>query len=132
MLQPDCKFCFPLKSLNIFIKCVASLQQYFDGNYLVTLLFLGFVYNTHTTPADLSVDKKGCPVDAPDNDFDGVADYLDNCPATPEGYIVDPNGCFLDDDGDGVLNERDRCPSNPPGFQVDENGCTQLIRRSKG
>jgi len=84
------------------------------------------------TPADLAVDKQGCPVDAPDADLDGVADYLDKCPDTPDGYIVDQRGCFYDDDGDGVPNERDRCPSNPPGFQVDENGCTQMIRRSKG
>jgi len=78
------------------------------------------------TPGDLEVDKKGCPVNAPDADGDGVADYLDKCANTPKGLEVDETGCFFDDDGDGVPNEWDRCPSNPPGFQVDENGCTQL------
>ena len=33
-------------------------------------------------PADMSVDSVGCPVDT---DADGVADYLDKCPATPVG-----------------------------------------------
>jgi OOP family OmpA-OmpF porin len=42
------------------------------------------------TPAGVSVDKNGCPLDT---DKDGVADYLDKCPDTPAGVSVDKNGC---------------------------------------
>ncbi len=31
-----------------------------------------------------------------DNDNDGVPDYLDQCPDTPAGAVVDENGCSLD------------------------------------
>jgi len=36
-----------------------------------------------------------CPkkIDAPDMDRDGIADKLDQCPATPCGFIVDSYGC---------------------------------------
>lgn len=42
------------------------------------------------TPAGVTVDSVGCPVDS---DGDGVADYLDQCPDTPKGATVDENGC---------------------------------------
>lgn len=34
----------------------------------------------------------------------------------------------LDDDHDGILNEDDECPDTPEGKIVDENGCMKLIR----
>jgi OOP family OmpA-OmpF porin len=39
------------------------------------------------------VDAKGCPVDT---DGDGVADGIDQCPATPAGLKVDVNGCPIE------------------------------------
>ena len=30
-----------------------------------------------------------------DSDHDGVPDYLDQCPDTPAGEVVDTNGCSL-------------------------------------
>ncbi|UCD34027.1 MAG: OmpA family protein, partial [Nitrospiraceae bacterium] len=42
------------------------------------------------TPAGVTVDKNGCPLDS---DGDGVPDYLDKCPDTPRGTAVDANGC---------------------------------------
>lgn len=52
----------------------------------------------------------GCPKDA---DGDGIADYLDECPSTPAGASVLPNGCAPTGD----------CRRPRPGELVDEKGC---------
>lgn len=59
----------------------------------------------------------------PDTDGDGVFDYMDKCPGTPEGVKVDASGCPLDTDGDGVYDYMDKCPGTPKGLSVDEVGC---------
>ncbi len=56
----------------------------------------------------MSVDSVGCPVDT---DADGVADYLDKCPATPVGVKVNVQGCPIDTDGDGIPDYLDKCPT---------------------
>ena len=58
-----------------------------------------------------------------DSDKDGVADYVDNCPDTPEGAPVDESGCPLDTDKDGVPDYKDNCPETSEDVNVDENGC---------
>lgn len=73
------------------------------------------------TPAGVTVDGAGCPVDS---DRDRVADYLDSCPNTPQGARVDAKGCVLDGDGDGVRDDLDRCPTTPQGEAVDAAGCS--------
>jgi outer membrane protein OmpA-like peptidoglycan-associated protein/opacity protein-like surface antigen len=84
------------------------------------------------TPKGMQVDATGCPVkkckDLPagipasaigpdgcplDSDGDGVPDYLDECPHTPAGAKVLPNGCALKGD----------CRTPKPGEAVDANGC---------
>jgi len=72
------------------------------------------------TPANVKVDKYGCPIDS---DRDGIADYLDKCPNTPIGISVDNTGCPLDEDHDGVPYYMDKCPNTPPNVKVDKNGC---------
>jgi len=62
------------------------------------------------TPANVTVDSQGCPIDT---DSDGVADYLDNCVNTPVGVVVDSNGCPVDTDGDGVPEYLDEFPLDP-------------------
>ena len=62
------------------------------------------------TPANVTVDSQGCPIDT---DSDGVADYLDNCANTPVGVVVDPNGCPVDTDDDGVPDYLDEFPLDP-------------------
>ena len=52
----------------------------------------------------------GCPLDS---DGDGVPDYMDECPHTPAGAKVLPNGCALTGD----------CRTPKPGEAVDANGC---------
>lgn len=64
--------------------------------------------------------------DAPkeqDDDLDGVVNDQDKCPYTPEGVMVDAEGCCLDDDHDGICNYKDKCLQTPEGRLVDESGC---------
>ena len=103
------------------------------------------------TPLGVVVDAKGCPLDAdgdgvpdfrdqcpdlagvPENygcpagygdaDGDGVANELDRCPDTPQGALVDPEGCPLDSDGDGVFDGIDACPETSDGVEVGPDGC---------
>ncbi|WP_245942422.1 glycoside hydrolase family 16 protein [Candidatus Colwellia aromaticivorans] len=74
-----------------------------------------------------------------DDDNDGIANDLDQCPNTPEGDVVDINGCSLDEqcpnrptadcrpideDNDGVADDIDQCPNTPEGEIVDSVGCS--------
>ncbi len=58
-----------------------------------------------------------------DQDLDKVRDWLDKCPDTPIGCIVDANGCPSDADGDSVCDGVDKCPNTPKGCKVDATGC---------
>lgn len=100
--------------------------------------------NCPDTPANVMVDKKGCPID---KDGDGIADYLDTCPdiagsvmlngcpdkdddgvadandrCPDEKGIVALKGC-PDADGDGVADLDDKCPNSMAGSKVDASGC---------
>ncbi len=57
-----------------------------------------------------------------DEDGDGVFDFSDMCPETPEGVRVDTTGCPLDGDNDLVPDYMDREKDTPPGAFVDEHG----------
>jgi len=57
-----------------------------------------------------------------DEDGDGVADFFDMCPGTPEGVKVDARGCPIDSDGDGVPDYLDLEPNTPKGSFVDADG----------
>ena len=62
-----------------------------------------------------------------DTDEDGVTDLLDLCRNTPNGELVDQNGCSdsqRDTDGDGVIDISDTCPNTPFGVTTDEYGCS--------
>jgi hypothetical protein len=71
-----------------------------------------------STPANVTVDSQGCPIDS---DIDGVPDYLDNCSNTLAGVIVDINGCPVDADNDGVPDYQDDFP-NDPSETIDSDG----------
>nr|VFJ63477.1 MAG: OmpA-OmpF porin, OOP family [Candidatus Kentron sp. FW]VFJ70405.1 MAG: OmpA-OmpF porin, OOP family [Candidatus Kentron sp. FW] len=99
------------------------------------------------TPADVPVDKNGCP----DSDGDGVPDNRDKCSDTKgvrlcekgfsrysgpedmlkcwdrrsemEGIYVDGEGCPIDSDEDGVSDYWDQCPNTRPGIKTDDKGC---------
>ena len=62
-----------------------------------------------------------------DTDNDGVENSNDLCPDTPNGQLVDENGCALvdsDSDLDGVVDEFDACPDTPENEYVNEYGCS--------
>ncbi|MEH1007416.1 thrombospondin type 3 repeat-containing protein [Winogradskyella sp. ECml5-4] len=52
-----------------------------------------------------------------DSDNDGIFDYCDNCPNTPNANQTDTDGdglgndCDNDIDGDGIINSNDDCPT---------------------
>lgn len=70
-----------------------------SGNDAFMFHTIGFTYNFGPKPLD--------------TDGDGVPDYRDRCPDTPQGVRVDEFGCPLDSDGDGVPDYLDRCPTVP-------------------
>jgi len=61
--------------------------------------------------------------DSADQDNDGVADYLDKCPNTPEAAEIDARGCPIDSDNDKVSDYMDACEDTPQGVSVDARGC---------
>jgi hypothetical protein len=72
-----------------------------------------------------------------DSDHDGVYDFEDRCPDSPEdrdGY-KDDDGCpELDNDGDGLLDPQDQCPleaEDIDGFE-DGDGCPELDNDKDG
>lgn len=59
-----------------------------------------------------------------DEDQDGVIDFEDNCPGTPQGVIVNEYGCPDDTDKDGVPDYMDEEPNTEFGNTVDSLGVT--------
>ena len=52
-------------------------------------------------------DENGCSEGQRDDDGDGVPNFIDRCPYTPSGSVIDDNGCetgqlISDNDGDGL------------------------------
>lgn len=86
----------------------------------------GLTYNLHhnkktkTQPADAV--PLGVPSSETDEDGDGIADFYDFCPGTPEGVETDERGCPLDTDGDGVPDYLDLEPDTPAGQPVNLRG----------
>jgi len=56
-----------------------------------------------------------------DSDGDGIPDYLDAEPNTPEGARVDSRGTTIDSDSDGIPDHLDKCPFLPGPSST--NGC---------
>ena len=57
------------------------------------------------------VDSNGCVKTSVDGDHDGIFDAADECPDTPEGFVVNSLGCTApnDPDGDGIIAGQDVC-----------------------
>lgn len=63
-----------------------------------------------------------------DSDGDGIANALDLCPDTREGWTVDSDGCDLDSDDDSINDAFDDCPSTPNNETANANGCSESQR----
>jgi hypothetical protein len=65
-----------------------------------------------------------------DTDGDGIKDYLDNCPLTPNTDQSDFDGdalgdaCDADADDDGVSDDADACLWTPFGSLINADGCS--------
>ena len=71
------------------------------------------------TPFGVKVDSRGRPVDA---DSDRIPDYRDGQPDTPGNAKVDKLGRSLDGDRDGIPDDEDLEPNTHPGFSADSKG----------
>jgi opacity protein-like surface antigen len=92
-------------------------------------LFTGFSLNYLIRKKDKSLTSHYDNVDfaalnKDDTDKDGVHDFDDECPHTPQGLKVDGKGCPMDDDKDGVANHLDEEPNSLKGATVDSEGIT--------
>lgn len=63
-------------------------------------------------------------ISSEDADKDGVIDFDDACPNTPNGVKVDGKGCPIDTDADGVPDYLDEEPNTATGEKVDAKGRT--------
>jgi outer membrane protein OmpA-like peptidoglycan-associated protein len=78
-------YCADLKTTDLYQHLSDKTMAVTDGDGVYD-----YLDKCPDTPAGVSVDKDGCPLDT---DGDGVYDYLDKCPGTPAGLKVDSNGC---------------------------------------
>ncbi len=76
----------------------------------------------HEMLADIAMVKDKVDLMTRDTDKDGVADYFDKEPDTPEGIKVYGDGTSVDSDGDGVPDFKDAEPYSPKGVKVDAAG----------
>lgn len=81
-------------------------------------------FGSRPAPAPVQAVVPAAPVvPTADGDGDGIPDAQDQCPATPAGLAVGPDGCVIDADGDGVIDAMDACAQTPQGSVVDARGC---------
>ncbi len=74
------------------------------------------------TQKNRSVDSNGCADYQKDSDEDGVNDEIDLCHGTPNGIVVNADGC-ADLDEDGVFENADMCADTPDRWTIDSDGC---------
>ena len=93
-------------------------------------VYIAFKYYSSAEPTRWTVDSFEIIAENNNDDVDndGVLNENDLCPNTPDGEIVDENGCSngqLDDDNDGVENSIDICENTPTGESVNATGCSE-------
>lgn len=119
-LRADIRHILVFGSVDNNIEYTAGLTWYIGKPVKAAAAPAALVQPAPVAPAPLAAPVPAAPIDS---DGDGVPDYLDKCPNTPEGVSVDKNGCPIDSDGDGVPDYLDKCPDTPKGVAVDGNGC---------
>lgn len=132
-------------SFEIGASLIHYLSDYLDGissktrfpisgdkkNDYVLKSFLRLIFKMPVFSSLLSKLKEGITADEflaaglrDDSDNDGVIDFLDECPNTPQGVPVDKKGCPFDTDGDGIPDYLDAEINSPKGAVVDSLGRT--------
>jgi hypothetical protein len=96
-----------------------------NDNFLMTSFAVSYNFLKHKKAEKIEefeelVDYSGFDMD--DEDGDGVIDFDDECPWTPEGVEVDDKGCPLDKDGDFVPNYKDDELETRDGAPVTRSG----------
>ena len=76
--------------------------------------------------ADLQGERDNPSFQEPDDDDDGIANYLDNCIAlaNKDQVDLDENGlgdACEDHDRDGIADLEDNCPQHPNRYQEDQD-----------
>ena len=99
------------------------------GNDLLLYSNIGILYDLQYRKKDdlksISNNKGNFPeLEYEDEDDDGVADIIDNCPFTPGDAEVNMYGCPVDSDNDGVPDYADLEPKSLDGAIVNKDGVT--------
>ena len=99
-----------------------------NDNFLMTSFSISYNFLKHKKKdkiEEFEEDIDYLAYDMEDEDEDGVIDFIDECPWTPQGVEVDEKGCPLDKDGDFVpnykddeLETREKAPVTPNGVEM--------------
>jgi len=110
-----------------------------NDNFLMTSFSLSYNFLKHKKPEkikEFEEDIDYLAFDTDDEDGDGVIDFIDECPWTPEGVEVDDKGCPLDKDGDFVpnykddeLETRELAPVTPNGVEMTDDMIFEAYQR---
>jgi hypothetical protein len=110
-----------------------------NDNFLLTSFTISYNFLKHnktTKINDIGEDVDPIDFDNNDEDDDGVLDFIDNCPWTPEGVEVDSSGCPLDFDLDLVPNYMDDeletsegAPVTPAGIEMSDEMIFEAYQR---
>ena len=96
-----------------------------NDNFLMTSFSVSYNFLKHKKQEEIEEfeeDIDYLAYDTEDEDGDGVIDFLDECPWTPEGVEVDEKGCPLDKDKDFVPNYKDDELETRDGAPVTRTG----------
>ena len=96
-----------------------------NDNFLMTSFSVSYNFLKHKKQEEIEEfeeDIDYLAYDTDDEDGDGVIDFIDECPWTPEGVEVDEKGCPLDKDGDFVPNYKDDELETRDGAPVTRTG----------
>lgn len=85
---------------------------YFDAGYIYGIEIVREGQKTTDNLLKATIGIEFALGKATDSDWDGVPDKKDKCPDTPDGMVVDADGCPGDSDGDGVADYIDDCPTD--------------------
>ncbi len=110
-----------------------------NDNFLLTSFNLSYNFLKHNATTEINDFDEGSDdigLDNADEDGDGVVDFKDNCPWTPEGVEVDSSGCPLDFDLDLVpnykddeLETREGAPVTPAGIEMSDDMILEAYQR---